>query len=127
MESGTSTRAGTTREVLLAFLRLGLTWSGGPVAHLGYFRAGFVERRRWLDEAAYGELVALCQFLPGSASSQAGFALGLLRGGAVARADAGGGGGAGDVRHGACALPGPGARRPLPWWRLGAAAGLLGL
>ena len=67
--------------VLRAFLRLGLTSFGGPVAHLGYFRAEFVDRRRWLDEQAYGELVALCQFLPGPASSQVGFAIGLTRGG----------------------------------------------
>ncbi|MFT8245151.1 chromate efflux transporter [Roseomonas sp. BN140053] len=72
---------GTPIEVLLAFLKLGLTAFGGPVAHLGYFRTEFVNRRRWLDEAAYAELVALCQFLPGPASSQTGFALGLLRAG----------------------------------------------
>jgi len=63
------------------FLRLGLTSFGGPVAHLGYFREEFVVRRRWLDERAYADLVALCQFLPGPASSQVGFALGLLRAG----------------------------------------------
>ena len=63
------------------FLRLGLTSFGGPVAHLGYFRQEFVVRRRWLDERAYADLVALCQFLPGPASSQVGFALGLLRAG----------------------------------------------
>jgi chromate transporter len=57
-------------EVLLVFLRLGVTSFGGPVAHLGYFRAEFVERRKWLDEAAYVDIVALCQFLPGPASSQ---------------------------------------------------------
>lgn len=62
------------------FLRLGLSSFGGPIAHLAYFRAEFVERRRWLDDAAYAELVALCQFLPGPASSQVGFALGILRG-----------------------------------------------
>lgn len=67
--------------VLLVFLRLGLTSFGGPVAHLGYFRAEFVERRRWLTEEEHGELVALCQFLPGPASSQVGFAVGLLRAG----------------------------------------------
>lgn len=67
--------------VFLVFLRLGLTSFGGPVAHLGYFRAEFVERRRWLSEEEYGELVALCQFLPGPASSQVGFAVGLLRAG----------------------------------------------
>jgi chromate transporter len=63
------------------FLRLGLTSFGGPVAHLGYFRQEFVVRRRWLDERAYADLVALCQFLPGPASSQVGFAIGLLRAG----------------------------------------------
>jgi chromate transporter len=67
--------------ILLIFLRLGLTSFGGPVAHLGYFRAEFVARRKWLTEAAYADLVALAQFLPGPASSQTGFALGLLRGG----------------------------------------------
>ncbi|MBV9523475.1 MAG: chromate efflux transporter [Alphaproteobacteria bacterium] len=67
--------------VFLAFLRLGLTSFGGPVAHLGYFRAEFVARRGWLDEAAYADLVALCQFLPGPASSQVGIAIGLTRAG----------------------------------------------
>ncbi len=57
-------------EVLRVFLKLGLTSFGGPVAHIGYFRAEFVERRRWLDERSYADLVALCQFLPGPASSQ---------------------------------------------------------
>src|SRR5829696_5561290 len=68
-------------EVLWAFLRLGLTSFGGPIAHLGYFRAEFVDRRRWLDEATYADLVALCQFLPGPASSQVGISIGLLRAG----------------------------------------------
>jgi chromate transporter len=72
---------GGVGEVLLAFLRLGLTSFGGPIAHLGYFRTEFVERRRWIDERGYGELVALSQFLPGPSSSQVGFALGLLRAG----------------------------------------------
>ncbi len=67
--------------IFLVFLRLGLTSFGGPVAHLGYFREEFVSRRRWLDEAGYADLVALCQFLPGPASSQVGIAIGLLRGG----------------------------------------------
>ncbi|WP_406939731.1 chromate transporter, partial [Bordetella pertussis] len=71
--------AGGVGEVFGAFLRLGLTSFGGPVAHLGYFRHEFVQRRRWLDDAAYAELVALCQFLPGPASSQTGMALGLAR------------------------------------------------
>jgi chromate transporter len=68
-------------EVFLAFLRLGVTSFGGPVAHLGYFRDEFVGRRRWLEDRAYADLVALCQFLPGPASSQVGMALGLSRAG----------------------------------------------
>ena len=68
-------------EVGGAFLRLGLISFGGPVAHLGYFRKEFVERRRWLDDPAYADLVALCQFLPGPASSQVVFALGMRRAG----------------------------------------------
>jgi chromate transporter len=72
---------GSPFEVLRVFLRLGLTSFGGPVAHLGYFRAEFVERRRWLDEPAYADIVALCQFLPGPASSQVGISIGILRAG----------------------------------------------
>ena len=68
-------------QVFAVFLRLGLTSFGGPVAHLGYFRAEFVQRRQWLSERSYADLVALCQFLPGPASSQVGMALGLLRAG----------------------------------------------
>ena len=68
-------------EVLRIFLRLGLSSFGGPIAHIGYFREEFVVRRRWLDEHAYADLVALCQFLPGPASSQVGFSIGLLRAG----------------------------------------------
>jgi chromate transporter len=67
--------------IFLIFLRLGLTSFGGPIAHLGYFRQEFVERRRWLTEHSYADLVALCQFLPGPASSQVGVALGMSRGG----------------------------------------------
>jgi chromate transporter len=67
--------------VFLIFLRLGLTSFGGPIAHLGYFRDEFVTRRRWLTERSYADLVALCQFLPGPASSQIGMALGLSRSG----------------------------------------------
>jgi chromate transporter len=73
--------AGNAAEVFAAFLKLGLTSFGGPVAHLGYFRAEFVERRKWLSESSYADLVALCQFLPGPASSQVGIAIGLSRGG----------------------------------------------
>jgi chromate transporter len=78
-------RAGRSHllEVLTVFLRLGLTSFGGPVAHLGYFRDEFVERRRWLDDRGYADLVALCQFLPGPASSQVGIAVGLLRAGTI--------------------------------------------
>ena len=68
-------------EIFAAALKLGCTSFGGPVAHLGYFHAEYVQRRRWLSEAAYADLVALCQFLPGPASSQLGFSIGLLRGG----------------------------------------------
>ncbi|WP_162084917.1 chromate efflux transporter [Sulfuriferula nivalis] len=68
-------------EIFLIFLRLGLTSFGGPIAHLGYFRQEFVERYKWLDEHAYADLVSLCQFLPGPASSQVGIAIGLSRGG----------------------------------------------
>src|SRR5260221_2765558 len=83
-EESTATDAragGSWREVLGVFFRLGLTSFGGPVAHLGYFREEFVHRRRWLDDKSYADLVALCQFLPGPASSQVGIAIGLLRGG----------------------------------------------
>src|ERR1700732_5607133 len=72
---------GAALEVLLIFLRLGLSSFGGPIAHIGYFRDEFVTRRRWLDEQAYADLVALCQFLPGPASSQVGFSIGLMRAG----------------------------------------------
>lgn len=78
---------GSVAEVFAAFLTLGLTSFGGPIAHLGYFRDELVVRRKWLSEAAYADVVALCQFLPGPASSQVGFTLGLMRagwGGAVA-------------------------------------------
>jgi chromate transporter len=68
-------------EVLRVFLKLGLISFGGPIAHLGYFREEFVTRRRWLDDVAYTDLVALCQFLPGPASSQVGFSIGLMRAG----------------------------------------------
>lgn len=68
-------------QIFLIFLRLGLTSFGGPIAHLGYFRNEFVAKRQWLSEKSYADLVALCQFLPGPASSQVGMALGLTRGG----------------------------------------------
>jgi chromate transporter len=68
-------------EIFLVFLRLGCTSFGGPVAHLGYYRAELVAKRQWLTEATFADLVALCQFMPGPASSQTGMAIGLLRGG----------------------------------------------
>jgi chromate transporter len=68
-------------EVFVTFLKLGVTSFGGPIAHIGYFRDELVVRRRWVDDAAYSDLVALCQFLPGPASSQVGFSLGLIRAG----------------------------------------------
>ena len=79
---------GSAGEVFRAFLKLGLTSFGGPIAHLGYFRDELVVRRKWIDEAGYADLVALCQFLPGPASSQVGFAMGLLRGGPLGAAAA---------------------------------------
>lgn len=72
---------GTPGEVFTTFLKLGLTSFGGPIAHLGYFREELVNRRKWLSDQAYADLVALCQFLPGPASSQVGFALGMMRAG----------------------------------------------
>jgi chromate transporter len=72
---------GRALEVFLVFLRLGCTSFGGPVAHLGYFRAELVARRGWLSEATFADIVALCQFMPGPASSQTGMAIGLLRAG----------------------------------------------
>src|SRR5262245_66598516 len=72
---------GSAGEVFLVFLRLGLTSFGGPIAHIGYFHDEFVVRRRWLDEKTYADLVALCQLLPGPASSQVGIAIGLSRAG----------------------------------------------
>jgi chromate transporter len=81
-------RPGSPGEVLLIFLKLGLSCFGGPIAHIGYFRDEFVVRRRWLDERAYADLVGLCQFLPGPASSQVGFSIGLMRAGALGAAAA---------------------------------------
>lgn len=73
--------AGSVREVFAVFLGLGLTSFGGPIAHLGYYRRELVERRGWVDDEQYGQVIALAQFLPGPASSQTGFTLGLLRAG----------------------------------------------
>lgn len=84
MSPESSTRVVTSDSawsVFLVFLRLGLTSFGGPIAHLGYFREEFVARRQWLSERSYVDLVALCQFLPGPASSQVGIGLGLSRAG----------------------------------------------
>lgn len=80
-QSTAPTHPGTAREVFWVFARLGLTSFGGPIAHLAYFRDAFVQRRRWLTDSAYADLVALCQFLPGPASSQVGMAIGLQRAG----------------------------------------------
>lgn len=71
----------TFLEILLISTKLGFTSFGGPVAHLGYFHDEYVRRRKWLDEKSYADLVALCQFLPGPASSQVGIGIGILRGG----------------------------------------------
>lgn len=79
---------GTAAEVFGAFLKLGLTSFGGPVAHLGFFREDIVKKRGWLSEPAYANLVALCQFLPGPASSQVGMAIGLMRAGLAGMAAA---------------------------------------
>ena len=73
--------AGSVVEVLAVATRLGLTSFGGPIAHVGYFRREYVDRRGWLDDAAFGDLVALTQVLPGPASSQLGIAIGTLRAG----------------------------------------------
>ena len=76
-----SRRLHAVADVFLVALRLGVTSFGGPIAHLAYFRAEYVERRRWLDDARYAELVGLCQFLPGPASSELGIAIGITRAG----------------------------------------------
>ena len=73
--------AGSAGEVFATFLKLGLTSFGGPIAHIGYFHRELVEKRQWLSESQFAQLLALCQFLPGPASSQLGFALGLTRAG----------------------------------------------
>src|ERR1700693_2561127 len=73
--------SGSPLEVLRVFAKLGVSSFGGPIAHIGYFREEFVVRRRWIDDPAFADLVALCQFLPGPASSQVGFSIGLMRGG----------------------------------------------
>ncbi len=78
---GGAVPTGSAVEVLRAFTKLGFTCFGGPIAHIGYFRDEFVVRRRWLSETSYADLVALCQFLPGPASSQVGFSIGLMRAG----------------------------------------------
>ena len=79
--AGDDTHRGSALEVLRVFLKLGVSSFGGPIAHIGYFREEFVVRRRWLSEQAFVDLVALCQFLPGPASSQTGFSIGLIRAG----------------------------------------------
>jgi chromate transporter len=80
-ETCASTRHGSALEICRVFLKLGLTCFGGPIAHIGYFRDEFVLRRKWIDEQAYADLVGQCQCLPGPASSQVGFSIGLMRAG----------------------------------------------
>ncbi|MGY4466889.1 hypothetical protein ACVWWK_002571 [Bradyrhizobium sp. LB9.1b] len=82
-DSAIDKTAGATSplEILPIFLKLGLTCFGGPIAHIGYFRDEFVVRRKWMDEHTYADLVGLCQFLPGPASSQVGFSIGLMKAG----------------------------------------------
>lgn len=82
-ESISKAHSGNAGEVFTAFLKLGMTAFGGPIAHLGYFREAFVARRGWVDESAYAELVSLCQLLPGPTSSQVGFAIGWIHAGAL--------------------------------------------
>jgi len=81
MKPSLISKRSSVTQVFLVFLRWGFLAFGGPVAHLGYFQKEFVQRRRWLSESEYADLVALCQFLPGPASSQVGFAIGLRRAG----------------------------------------------
>ncbi|SDM15822.1 chromate transporter [Corynebacterium mycetoides] len=81
MPTTESRRASSAWDVFRIFLRLGCTSFGGPTAHLGYFRDEFVEKRKWFSDRQYADLVALCQFLPGPASSQVGMAIGLQRAG----------------------------------------------
>ena len=81
MSSNKKNRITTLLEIFLVSLRLGLTSFGGPIAHLGYFHDEYVRRRKWLDEQSYADLVALCQFLPGPASSQVGIGIGIMRAG----------------------------------------------
>src|SRR6185503_1483762 len=78
---GRADKAGSAGEVFVTFLKLGLTSFGGPIAHLAYFRHEVVTKRKWLDDNHFSQLLALCQFLPGPASSKLGFSLGLLRAG----------------------------------------------
>ena len=84
-DDGSGRGAGAGRQplvrVFVAFLMLGLTSFGGPVAHIGYFREAFVIRRRWIEDRAYADLVALCQMLPGPTSSQVGIGIGLAKAG----------------------------------------------
>ena len=79
----TTSKLKTLLEVLFVSTKLGLTSFGGPVAHLGYFHNEYINRRKWMDEKTYGDLVALCQFLPGPASSQVGIGIGVMRAGVL--------------------------------------------
>ena len=83
-DAATSTAAAgrqSVAEIFTTFLKLGLTSFGGPIAHIGYFREEFVVRKRWLEDRVYADLVALCQFTPGPASSKVGIGIGLAKGG----------------------------------------------
>ncbi|MFC4559416.1 chromate transporter [Virgibacillus kekensis] len=83
MKRKSENKFSSLKEILLVSTRLGFTSFGGPVAHLGYFHEEYIRRRKWLDEKSYADLVALCQFLPGPASSQVGIGIGVMRAGAL--------------------------------------------
>jgi chromate transporter len=87
-EVGLARTEGSLLEVLWVSTKLGLTSFGGPIAHLGYFHLEYVRERKWVDEQSYADLVALCQFLPGPASSKVGIALGTIRAGLLGGAAA---------------------------------------
>src|SRR5699024_11217461 len=80
-QTNSQRRLSTLLEILLTSIRLGLSSVGGPVAHLAYFKDEYIDRRKGLGDQAYADLIALCQFLPGPASSQVGISIGILRGG----------------------------------------------
>ncbi|HJE20502.1 MAG TPA: chromate efflux transporter [Aliicoccus persicus] len=81
LHSEQTSNSGKLLEIFMTALKLGLTSFGGPVAHLGYFKDEYVDRKKWLDDKLYADIIALCQFLPGPASSQVGISIGMMRGG----------------------------------------------